>query len=205
LAEAIRRFDPKTEDVQEKLGEMLSMVYPIIEVVCCRHPLYLREDLKQELGIFFMNRVPIIHENVVANRVNGNILNYVRGAFENAANTWVKRQGKIECRYVRIDDVKIEPLVYPKTYEKSKIIHKIRKALEAFYRRRFPARKYRNRASRFAYTILDGKRPNFNTNNLARFFNGNIVHARQAYTVSLIIIRRILENHRDEVLSILED
>lgn len=184
--------------------QAVSLVEPLISIYAAKHPLYLREDLRQELRLGFLSKFEDLVGLYAKGTVNGNLINFVGAMIRNLADDWVEKQVRIDSRMVRIDDVLVERVVYPKTYEKSKLIRKIRQALESFYRSRYPKEGYSDKASRFAYAILNGKRPNFETNNLTKFFNGNRIHAQQAYTTSLVIIKMILEQHEEEVRCVLE-
>lgn len=196
ILELSRRFEQP--NLHEKV---LQLVEPIVKITADqRCPMYLRDDMEQELRLLFFRRLPNIVECYRNGEVkSGNLVDYIFGFFRIEAKHWLEGQIKIECKYVRIDDTKIEPTIFPKTYEKSKLIRKIRLAMEAFYRSRYRSKGQADRASKFAYLILDGKRPIFEGNNLVRFFGGNVEYARQAYSTALVIIRQIIESHSEEM------
>jgi len=165
---------------------------PIVEITSKKYPLYMREDLKQEIRLDFARKAPDLAQDFKQGGIK-DVMGYVFRMFTNSANDYAQAQNNIECKLVRIDDVYLEAAFFPKTYEKSKLIKKIRIALEHFYRMRYPEDGYAERASRFAYIMLSGKRPNMTTNNLQKFFNGNRIHAQLAYTTALIMIKRLLD------------
>jgi hypothetical protein len=191
-----------SEDLRQALGrlitrpssieELLVLCEPIVEITSKRFPIYMRDDLKQEIRIDFANKAPALAQDFKNGGIK-DVMSYVFRVFSNAANDYAQTEINIECKLVRIDDIQLEVALFPKTYEKSKIIKKIQNALEHFYKARYPEDGYAERASRFAYIMLAGKRPNMTTNNLQRFFNGNRIHAQLAYTTALIMIKRLLE------------
>lgn len=180
-----------------EIGNMVMTCEPIIEMTSKRFPLYLREDLKQEVRMDLYQKCPTIAGEYKAGKIR-ELMGFMFRTLSNSATDFFRAQAANDCKFVRIDDIHIEVAVYPKTYEKSKMIHRIQTALEHFYKSRYPEDEYAERASRFAYIMLSGKRPNFTTNNLQRFFNGNRIAAYQAYTTALIMIKRLLEVYGEE-------
>jgi len=189
-----------TENAAETMAARLE---PLVIMTIQNYPLYLREDLAQELRIDIFNKFRQFAREYNSGAI-GDIIKYICRALTNTAIDFVRKQNNIECKLVRMEDLQIEPVIYPKTYEKSKLIAKIRRALEYYYLTRYTSKDYSNRASRFAYTILNGKRPVLMTNNLTRFFHGNRIMAQQAYTSSLLIIKMILQRRAEEVECILK-
>ena len=179
------------------------LVEPIVSTVAKSYQLYLREDLAQELRLSCHNKFTDVYSNFKLGEVN-NWITFITTNLHNTAKDYCSKQKRIESKLVRIDDIQIELVVFPKTYEKSKLIAKIRKGVEAFYINRYKNAAYAKRASRFAYAILNGQRPVFMTNNLQKFFKGNRHNAQQAYTTALAVIRMLLEAHKEEVQCLLE-
>lgn len=165
--------------------------------------MFIRDDLCQELRIGAFDRFKTFYGYYTNGRDN-NWVAFLSTALHNDSKNYLKTQKRIESKLVRIDDVSIELVVYPKTYEKTKLIAKIRKGVEAYYLSRYKNAAYAKRASRFAYAILNGQRPAFMTNNLQKFFKGNRHNAQQAYTTALTVIRMLLDAHKEEVQCILE-
>lgn len=163
----------------------------------------MREDLAQELRISFNDKFDRMYEQYKTGETK-DWLSYISGTLRHSAVDYHRKQKKVESKLVRIDDIVLELVIYPKTYEKSKLIAKIRKAIDAYYMNRYKNAAYARRASRFAYALLTGKRPAFMTNNLTKFFNGRRHHAQMAYTTALSIIRIVLQQHEEEVRCILE-
>lgn len=167
--------------------------------------MYMRDDLKQEVRMMIYED----YDGILDKYLKGEVIDLFSFVFKiigNQALEFANKQKKIECKLVRLDDVELEPYFYPKTYKKTKLLKKVRKALEAFYQARYSVGSaYAKRASRFAYIFLDGKRPILETNNLAKFFGGNRALATQAYTTALIVIREVLKQNWEEVECILEE
>jgi hypothetical protein len=166
------------------------------EMISKRFPQYMREDILQESRMCLTQKAEGIAMELKGGRIK-DVMGYVYKTILNAANDYAALQKSIDCKLVRIDDLQLEAAIFPKTYKKSKLLKKIREALEHFYSARYPEDGYGERASRFAFIMLEGKRPNLKTNNLQKFFNGNRVYAQLAYTTALIMIKRMLERHED--------
>jgi hypothetical protein len=184
--------------------KLLALLEPLFEIISKSYPLYLREDMRQELMMDFSTKAEQFAKDYWTGKIGGDLVALSYTMIKNRGISYHRQQRRIECKLVRIDDVQIEVVVYPKTYQKSKLIMKIRRALESFYDQRYAKPSYSERASRFAYAILDGKRPALVTNNLQKFFNGNRHLAQQAYTTALIVIRQVLKQHEEEIQGILE-
>lgn len=182
----------------EAMAELVKVCEPMVEMTSGHFPLYMREDLRQEVRIDLSNRGEALAADVKSGKVR-DPMSYIMRMMMNAATDYAKKTHSIECKLVRIDDIQIEFAVYPKTYEKTKLLKKIRIALEHFYKARYPDEEYSERASRFAFIMLSGRRPTLMTNNLQRFFNGNRIAAQMAYTTALVVIRQLLEKHQEEV------
>jgi hypothetical protein len=203
LAEILIALKSKRISLEKASEKIVELVEPIIGIVSQRFPLYLRDDLKQELRMDFFQKISRLSADFHSGKVR-DLIPWIDKIISNKAVDYMREVSSDECRFVRIDDIAIEPIVYPKTYIKSKLIMKIRKALELFYASRYPRQNYSNRASKFAYEILRGKRPVLMTNNLTKFFHGNRILAQQAYTTSMLIIKMLLDVHDEEVRCILE-
>lgn len=196
LAGALNTISEKKS--KDGIEQFIALCEPLIKLSAGKYPLYMREDMKQEARIELMKKA----ENLALEFKSGtvkNLFDFISRVIYNSSADYARTQKKIECKLIRIDDIEIELAVYPKTYEKTKLLMKIRKALEHFYLARYPENGYGERASRFAYIMLAGKRPTLTTNNLQSFFNGNRIHAQQAFSTSLVIIKRLLERHKEEV------
>jgi hypothetical protein len=166
------------------------------EMISKRFPQYMREDILQESRMCLTLKAEGIAMELKGGRIK-DVMGYVYKTMLNAANDYAALQKSIDCKLVRIDDLQLEAAIYPKSYKRSKLIKKIKEALVHFYVSRYPEDGYAERASRFAYIMLEGKRPNMTTNNLQKFFNGRRIHAQLAYTTALIMIKKLLEMNGD--------
>lgn len=205
IAEVLNSWRSRKLTDEQGREKLTLMVEPLVCDVSNKFPMYMREDLRQEIRIrFFESNAKRIYDDYRKGKTS-DLIGYTRRVLQLDAVDFSRKVSSADCRLVRIDDLKIELLVFPKTYERSKLIMKIRKALEAFYTNRYQTQGYANRASRFAYVMLKGERPIMATNNLQKFFGGNRLLAQQAYTTGLTIIRLIIERYREELECALEE
>lgn len=205
LAEIISRFRSKNEDIDSLKAQLIGKLSNLISLSSLNCPMYLREDARQEITVCIYKDLDRIAKAYNSGEIKADLIVYFRRAFDIIAKKFRYTNRKADSKMVRIDDVFLELVVYPKTYEKSKLLKKVRHALEDFYASRYGQKAYATRASRFAYAILNGERPSRLSDNLQRFFSGNRYLAQQAYTTAIAIIKQILERYRDEVETVIEN
>ncbi len=148
------------------------------------------------MSLWFLQKIEKISDKIVSGKY-ANVGGLVNKCLSDCASDWVQARLREDCRYVNLDDEQLRRLAVPKVYNKQKIIKELMNIMETYYRVRFPSDERAKKASRFLYALLDGRRPSFNTNELKKFYGGTKDFAKGAYTITLRLLRELLEKRME--------
>lgn len=192
-------FDIKQEPNNDsKKMDFLNLINPIMKLTIEKFPQDMAEDMAQEMKIFIMGRADYIAKAWSEDKIK-NPTNYIFRVCRNAAVNYFNKASKNSTHLVSIDDVKIEPIYTPKSYEKSKIIEEVREKCLDFIKVRFTAVAEQKVAEKFLVVMLQGKRPSFLNTTLKPFAHAREQTAKDIYSIVLMKMRELITPRLEEL------
>lgn len=188
--------NPGNENIK---NDYLATLEPIIKLTADRFPSNLAEDMKQEIKIFLMKRADYIANTFFEGKIK-DPTNYIFTVCRNSAMNFFKKESKHTVHIIPIDDVKIDPIYKPKTYQKQKCLDEVRVQMLSFIKTRFTSRKEQKQAEKFLTVLMEGKRPSFDTNQVQKFSKANQQNAKDIYSIVLMKIRELLQPRIAELI-----
>lgn len=188
--------NPGNENIKHDYLEVLK---PIIKLTADRFPSNLAEDMQQEIKIFLMKRADYIANAFFDAKIK-DPTNYIFTVCRNSAMNFFKKESKHTIHIIPIDDVKIDPVYKPKTYQKQKCLDEVRVQMLSFIKTRFTNKAEQKQAERFLTVLMDGKRPSFDNNHVAKFAKANQYNAKDIFSIVLMKIRELLQPRMAELL-----
>lgn len=187
---AIYEFHADRQD-PSKANKVMDLWRPFILTIVEKHPIWLRDDLQQELGMVLHRQLPAIVDLQRAGKVR-RLIPYIIGVLDKRAISWVRAQIKENDKFVPIDDALLDVAVHPSENKDGvELLAYVRKAVNVMIRARFKERSQATRASRWAQILLAGKRPRLETNHLAQFNGTRYQAAKHMYSIVLHRIREL--------------
>lgn len=188
--------NPGNENIK---NDYLEILKPIIKLTADRFPSNLAEDMQQEIKIFLMKRADYISKTFFEGKIK-DPTNYIFTVCRNAAMNFFKKESKHTVHIIPIDDVKIDPIYKPKTYQKQKCLDEVRQQMLSFVKTRFTLRAEQKQAERFIGVLMEGKRPSFDTKVIESFSNAKQQNAKDIYSIVLMKLRELLQPRIQELL-----
>jgi DNA-directed RNA polymerase specialized sigma24 family protein len=188
--------NPGNEQVK---NDYLETLKPIIKLTSDRFPSNLADDLQQEIKIFLMKRAEYISNTFFEGKIK-DPTSYIFTVCRNAAMNFFKKESKHTLHIIPIDDVKIDPIYKPKTYQKQKCLDEVRVQMLSFIKTRFTNRKEQKQAERFLTVLMEGKRPSFDDKVVEPFAKTKAPNAKDIYSIILMKLRELLQPRIKELL-----
>ncbi len=190
----------KNNPGDEKIkADLLEVVKPIIKLTADKFPSNVSEDMQQEMKMSIMRKADYIAKTFFEGKID-NPTNYIFTVCRNAAMNFFKKESKYTVHIIPIDDVKIDPIYKPKTYQKQKCLDEVRAQMMSFIKTRFTRSVEQKQAEKFLGVLIDGKRPSFLTTQLEKFSNANQANAKDIYSIVLMKLRELIEPRIPELL-----
>lgn len=183
------KTNPGNENIK---NDYLEILKPIIKLTAERFPSNLAEDMQQEIKIFLMKRADYIANTFFDGKIK-DPTNYIFTVCRNAAMNFFKKESKYNVHVIPIDDLKIDPIYKPKTYQKQKCLDETRVQMLSFIKTRFTSKKEQQQAERFLLALMEGKRPSFMTIKVNKFAKSNQQNAKDIYSIVLMKVRELLQ------------
>ena len=188
--------NPGNEQIK---NDYLEVLKPIIKLTADRFPSNLAEDMQQEMKIFLMKRADYIAKTFFEGKIK-DPTNYIFTVCRNSAMNFFKKESRHSVHIIPIDDVKIDPIYKPKTYQKQKVLDEVRQQMLSFIRTRFTSRKEQKQAERFVGVLIEGKRPSFDDHHIEKFAKASGQQAKDIYSIVLMKLRELLQPRIQELL-----
>lgn len=177
--------------------ELLAILKPVIKLTLDKFPQHLRDDIEQDIKLSIMNKRAYLTKAYLAGNIK-NPTNYCFRLIRNTAIVSLHKELKHEEHLVSINDVKVEKAVLNKTYHKQKILIKVRDEVWEWLRIRIPNQKDFDKAARYLDVILEGQKPKFKNKELMKWFGGQRIQAKEAYSMVLQRVRDRLMSYKEE-------
>lgn len=188
--------NPGNENIK---NDYLEVLKPIIKLTAERFDSNLSEDMQQEIKIFLMRRADYIANAFFDGKIK-DPTNYMFTVCRNSAMNFFKKECKYNVHIIPIDDVKIDPIYKPKTYQKQKCLDEVRVQLLSFIKTRFTNTVEQKQAERFLTVLMEGKRPSFQVANVTKFAKANQQNAKDIYSIVLMKLRDLLKPRIAELM-----
>lgn len=186
-------------DKSKEIEALLAIVNPIIRLTADRFPAHMSDDLQQEVRMSLMKKAPYLAQAYHDGKLD-NPTNYLFTLCYHAGINYIKSEEKHTDHLVPISDIKIEPAISPRTYDKLRILDKVKEEVLSWIRVRFTKKIDSSRAERYVDRILGGLRPSFKTRVVEKFYKGTQAPAKDTYSIVLQKIRELLFEHQKELL-----
>jgi DNA-directed RNA polymerase specialized sigma24 family protein len=169
----------------------LDIFRPWLKTLVAKHPLWVQDDLYQELTIVFFKHLPKVMEKYRDGKIR-KLIPFVTGIMHHEAIDLVARMSRNYGKYLPIDDADLAYYTHPgKEQELKDLIAYVRKAIGEMISYRFVSRKEGIRASKWIQTLLKGYRPPMQSDCVARFNHSRYVNGKHMYSVVLHRLREL--------------
>lgn len=197
LAKALVLIQQNPSDESKKI-DFINLVQPIIRLTVDKFSESIRDDMSQEIRMFFMKRADYISTQFFQDKIT-NPTNYLFRVAYNSAMNFIKREAKNSQYFIPIDDLKIEPIYKHKSASKSKVVDDIREKCLDFIRLRYTDKGDRAWAEKLLLHLLEGKRPTFEEAKFSKITGKRKQTAKDIYSVVLLKLRELAEMRIEEL------
>lgn len=190
----------KNPDANEPKERLINSLNKVVKCTIERYPLNLREDLSQELLMVILKKANYLADLYNKGEIK-DLTGYVFRLLHNAAINCSEKERSHNTRFVSLEDIKVDKAYFPNSYQKYKVVDRIKEEVTDYVLARFVSKRDSGRAIKYIDCILEGKRPSFKNETVQKWYSGKYLTAKEAYSIVFNEIKRRLLKYRDELVS----